>query len=37
MNTLFSWIMIGFLFGMGFELASWVIDYIMQSLGFALG
>lgn len=37
MNTLFSWILIGFMFGLGFELASWLIDWALQSLGFPLG
>jgi hypothetical protein len=36
-NDLINYFIIGLFFGMGFELASWLIDYIMQKFGFALG
>lgn len=37
LNNIFNWFVIGLSFGMGFELASWIIDYILQTIGFPLG
>lgn len=37
LNDILNWFVIGLSFGLGFELASWIIDYILQSLRFPLG
>ena len=37
LSDIINWFVIGLSFGMGFELASWIIDYIIQSIGFPLG
>lgn len=34
---LISMVLLGFSFGIGFEIASWIVDTLMQSLGFPLG
>lgn len=37
MKPIFELFIMGFLFGLGFESASWIVDSIMQFFGFPLG